>query len=155
MNNNQIKLLPRSKYKEYITDLKGKCVFCRKEEPLLIKELKYWRWMFAAFPYRKYHTLIVVKRHVIKFSDLNIEELLELKEILVFIESHYKKKNIVSEESQFGEQLFFSWRSRYNDEVKKSVSHLHLHIYPKFTEETNEVIGEDSHKIDWQDFIKV
>lgn len=145
------KIFPRKEYAKHLIKNKNICIFCSKEDPLILKKYKHWTWMLAAFPYRKYHTLLVVKRHIISFTDLTPIELDELRKVLKQIELHYKKTNIVSGISKFGDQLFFSWRSRYN-EAKKSVSHLHLHTYPKFGKEVNEIVGKNAHDIDLEKF---
>ncbi|MFA6407793.1 MAG: HIT domain-containing protein [Candidatus Paceibacterota bacterium] len=138
------KPLPRNKYKTHLKDLNGGCAFCKKPSDLVIKEYKNWVWVFSAFPYKKYHTLLFSKRHIIKFSELDVKELGELKKILGEIEYYYREKKIICKNSKFGDQIFFSWRSRYNDKIKKSVSHFHLHIYPQFAQRINEIIDKDS-----------
>ena len=69
------KPLPREEYKKHLKDLNGGCAFCIMSPELTINEYSFWNWVFAAFPYRKYHTLLISKRHVVRFSELKKEEL--------------------------------------------------------------------------------
>lgn len=147
------KILPRSKYKEYLKKLDGKCAFCIQQKELEIKKFKHWTWSFSGFPYRKYHTLLISKRHITKFFELEPEELLELKTITKYIERRYRETGIFSDRSKVGNQLFSSWRSRYDDTMKKSVEHFHLHFYAKMEWEENELFGKYPHKIN-QDIFK-
>lgn len=122
----------RKEYEKHLTTLDGKCAFCDNNTKLTLKEFNHWVWIFSAFPYKKHHTLLIPKRHVTRFSELHAQELEEFTSILIEIESSYRTSKIVDESSSFGDQIFFSWRSRHNDSIKKSVAHFHLHIYPKF-----------------------
>ncbi len=128
------KPLPRVEYQQHLKDLDGKCAFCEMTSDLNIKEFYHWIWAFAAFPYRKYHTLLISKRHLLRFSDLNNDELSELAKITEELNIIYRDKRIIGQDSKYGDQLFTCWRTRQDDALKKSVSHLHLHFYPKFAE---------------------
>ncbi len=147
--------LPRKEYAKHLKSLKGVCAFCSDRDSLLIKKFRHWGWYFAAFPYRKYHTLLVSKRHVTEFTELRAAELSELKLAIKHIETHYRAKGIVSASSRFGDQFFFAWRSRYDGRAKPSLAHFHLHIYPKFASETNDkMVQRGSWKIDWKAFME-
>lgn len=122
----------RKEYGKHLTDLDGKCAFCGNNEKLTLKKFKHWTWVFSAFPYKKHHTLLIPKRHITRLSELNLEELNEFTAILAEIEMSYRHSKIIDKVSLNGDQMFFSWRSRHDDSIKKSVAHFHLHIYPKF-----------------------
>ena len=96
---------------------------------------------------------MISKRHVTKFFDLEPNELLELKKIVKYIEKRYRETGLFADKSKIGNQLFSSWRSRYDDEIKKSVEHFHLHFYVKMEGEENELFGKHPHKIN-QDIFK-
>lgn len=143
------KPLPRSEYERHLKNLGAECAFCTMSDALNIKEYKYWILVYAAFPYRKYHTLLVSKRHVTNFSELENGELSEFAYITEDVNRIYKESGIVGDGSVYGDQLFFSWRSRDKSEIsKKSVSHLHLHFYPEIGKDINIVLDENAWDID-------
>lgn len=143
------KPLPRSAYKQHLEHLGDACAFCSRADALGIEEYENWVWAYSAFPYRKYHTLLISKRHIVQFSELSAKELEELTRITKGITQLYKDAEIVSKTSTLGDQLFFSWRMR--DELegeKKAVSHFHLHIYPEIGKEISIVLDQEAWDID-------
>jgi diadenosine tetraphosphate (Ap4A) HIT family hydrolase len=143
------KLLPRSEYDQHLMALKGQCTFCKMSDDLNIKKYQHWTFVYAAFPYRKYHTLLISKRHIIQFSDLVPEELAELSSITQEIIQIYRKSGVVAEDSEFGDQVLFSWRSRSGTAVeKKPVFHLHFHIYPEVGKDVAIVLDDRAWDID-------
>lgn len=58
---------PRTEYRKHIDALVGGCAFCADQEDFVIKKYTHWDWVFAAFPYRKYHTMLVPSRHIVNF----------------------------------------------------------------------------------------
>jgi diadenosine tetraphosphate (Ap4A) HIT family hydrolase len=115
---------------------------------LTIKEYSNWILAYAAFPYRKYHTLVIAKRHILKMSDLTAEELKELTTIADEIENLYVTTGIVGPDSEFGSQTQFTWRSRSNLVEKKSVSHIHVHAYPEFAKDPGIPLDDQAWDID-------
>lgn len=99
------------------------------------------------FPYRKFHTMLIPKRHIAKFEELEASEILEMHEIFKEIESYYLKSRIVGDNSLYGDQLFFFWRSRAVVIGKESVNHLHIHLCPKFEFEQGIVLQDDAWNI--------
>ena len=143
------KPLPRGGYKQHLERLGKNCAFCGEKDSLSIKEYKNWTLAYAAFPYRKYHTLIFSKRHVTQFSELGNEELTELGHITKEVNQMYTKSGIIGEHSKFGDQLYFSWRNRSEAETeKKAVSHFHVHVYPEMGKEITLVLDEEAWNID-------
>lgn len=140
--------LARTHYKKHREELGDQCAFCTMSADLTIYSLEHWLWVFAAFPYGKYHTILIPKRHILNFSDLKPEEFLELKQMIAEVERRYRKSGVISSSSTFGDQLFFSWRSRGESEDKKSVAHYHLHICPRFEAEDDYPLDKEAHEID-------
>ena len=126
----------RNKYVEdshYFTE--KDCPFCKNElenKKYLFHETAHWKIIHSQFPYywSKVHLMAVPKRHI-KFSiDLNNEELVDYKNIELFMKDYYKEeKNYYS----FIRQSLW-WRS---------VEHLHYHYLPwhiSFDEKAEEKI---------------
>lgn len=141
---------PREKYQSHLNKLDGACAFCSMGVALNIREYELWTWVYAAFPYRKYHTLVVPKRHIVTFSDLDQAELAELKVVLKGAATVYAETGLVKEGSLFGDQLYLSWRERGVTEsnTKRSVSHFHIHLYPKFAAEAEVELDQHASEID-------
>lgn len=146
---NYTKPLPRSEYEKRLSELAGKCAFC-KETPsgLLIKEYKYWSWQFSLFPYHRQHTLIILKAHRIQFGETTDEEALELRDIMKEVEHQYRKSGLVNKDSEDRNQLFIGWRSRAENATKPEVAHLHLHVYPDFEGSLKDTLHDDAHLAD-------
>ncbi len=129
------KIIPQSrkKYQARLDKLKGRCGLCNLPPDLNIIEYKYWDWAFNEFPYWKYNTMVVLKRHVKEFTDISAAELKEFQKILQEIEARYIESGVIGPESSFGMQLIMFWRFRpLNSLIKRPVSHIHLHICPEF-----------------------
>lgn len=139
---------PRSEYQDHLKSLGGNCAFCPVASGCLIAEYEKWLWIYSAFPYRKYHTLLVPKRHLILFQQLSDDELLEMKKIVAEIERTYFSSGIIGASSDCGDQIFFCWRSRFDPSIKMPVAHLHLHIYPKSGGADDVLLDPTSHEID-------
>lgn len=97
--------LPRREYDKHSLELSGACAFCASSQKLVIKEYTHWTWVFAAFPYRKFHTLLVPKRHITRLTELHPEELDEMQKILGAVEAQYLASNLVHTTSPYGDQL--------------------------------------------------
>ena len=125
----------RNKYVEnnhYFT--KEDCPFCKnnEEEKYLVHEIKYWKIIYNKFPYywKGKHLMAVPKRHIKFTTQLNDEELVDYKNIEIFMKGYYKDdKNYYS----FIRQSIW-WRS---------IEHLHYHYLPwhiSFDEKSEEKI---------------
>lgn len=139
------RLLPRGQYEKHLNDLNGACAFCTMTDDLNIKAYENWVLAYAAYPYRKYHVLLISKRHITNLCELTPEELTEFARITEDVNKMYEEAGIVGVNSKYGDQLFLCWRTRGNDEVgKKSVAHLHLHFYPEASKEINIVLDDSA-----------
>ncbi len=111
----------RKKYIEsniYFT--KENCPFCiinKEEKKLFLYETKYWKIIYNKFPYySKKHLLVLPKRHIIYTTELNDNELIDYKNIEIYMKDFYKDINYFS----FIRQSTW-WRS---------IEHLHYHYLP-------------------------
>lgn len=139
--------------KEYSThalslDEEGICGFCEIKQELIIAKYKHWILMYSEFPYWKYNTILISRRHVDKFSDLFSEEVSELTNITNEIDFMYKESGIIGENSPFGVQLLMFWRSRFVDPFKNYVAHFHLHICPEFEKSWDDILDDNAQNID-------
>ena len=59
------------------------CIFCSKKNCKVIKSTEFFFIIRdTAYPVTKHHTLIVTKRHVSSYFDLNKNEIIELDEVI-------------------------------------------------------------------------
>ena len=129
-------LRPRAEYEAHLAQLGTSCAFCTMSRELDIADYSHWKLVYAAFPYRRYHTLLVSKEHVRSFSEIKPGALAELALLTKEVERIYRDSGVLKQRSTEGDQLFFSWRNRNENEgQKESVRHFHLHIYPENSEE--------------------
>ena len=139
----------REEYRKYISKLpESNCPFCEIEEDsgLFIKKYRNWSWIFANFPYWKYHTMLVPDRHIKHFHQLNTIELKELSDIFEEVQNIYEE-NIFTKDFPFGTQLLMFWRQRFSSKSKR-VGHLHLHISPEFENAWDSILDRDASHID-------
>ena len=111
----------REKYvKQKLYFTKKNCPFCiysKDEEKLFLYETDYWKIIYNKFPYYwNKHLMAIPKRHIKFTTELNKNELIDYKNIEIFIKDFYKEKNYYS----FIRQTTW-WRS---------VEHLHYHYLP-------------------------
>ena len=97
------------------------CPFCNENEnkKYQIYETKYWKIIYNKFPYYwdKEHLMTVPKRHVKFTYDLNNEELIDYKNIEIYMKDYYK------------------WNNNYYSFIRqsiwwRSIEHLHYHYLP-------------------------
>ena len=143
-------LKSRHEYKKLSREEKHskECRLCKIKKQHVIKSFKNWTWVFSEFPYYKYHTMLVPKSHILRFHQLNNDEILELLSIIKEIEFIYKKSGVIGKKSKYGTQLLIFWRSRYWAPDKKFVEHLHMHFCPEFGGAWDTILDDNAHEID-------
>ena len=114
-------------YHDYLKTVDG-CPFCECKDRIFIdKENAFLT--YARAPYHPDHLLVIPKRHVTSFFDLNEMERIDINELI----------KIGSEILRKLEYNNFSILVREGDSINKSVSHLHYHLIP------NDRIGDLDH----------
>lgn len=114
---------------------KENCPFCEtsnEQKKYLIHETKYWKIVYNKFPYywNKKHIMAIPKRHIKYTVELNNEELIDYKNIEIYMKEYYKLSNNYY---SFIRQTT-GWRS---------IEHLHYHYLPwhiSFDEKSKENI---------------
>ena len=103
--------------------MKKECIFCKitsnkNDYCGTLKDFAYWRIIVS----REQHTLstlvIILKRHIVRFSSITKEELLELNHIQKILEEAI-------------DQLFKPQLYNYL-QCGNAVDHLHLHLIPRY-----------------------
>lgn len=144
-----VRLPARDGYDRFVEELDGACAFCTMTSNLDIRKFAAWTWVYAAFPYRRFHTLLVPTRHVERLSELTPDEMAGLQEAQAYAEDAYASAGIVGDEGIEGGHLLSFWRYRVaHDPMKQSVRHLHLHICPFPTGAEDVQAQEDPERFD-------
>lgn len=124
----------------------GICGFCNLDKSFLIKEFKHWLWVYSEFPYWKYNTIVVSKSHKIKFSELSVDEMFELREIFSKVEKIYLEAGITKDNAGWGMDIL--WRQRVNTSGFETRSHIHIHLCPNQEGLFTNILDPEANKID-------
>jgi len=142
------------------------CLFCRLIDSVDKEwESEHFYVIFDLSPVTPGHLVIIPKRHIVGFGDLNDIEWRELKRVIdrsvLYIEEsdlrgHYEKvlkRGEMSEKNKYflkkavEEVDIFGKPGGYNIGVNdgrvagRTVDHLHIHIIPRYEGDSSEVVG--------------
>ncbi len=100
------------------------CIFCLCQETERVIEENALAYVARdAFPVTKYHTLIIPKRHVLGYFELNKEEVLAIDELLK------SQKLVIDEADSTVGGYNIGWN--YGEIGGQSVWHAHAHLIPR------------------------
>ncbi|MEK7634993.1 MAG: HIT family protein [Patescibacteria group bacterium] len=116
-------------YKDYLKTFTG-CPFCGHVDDRFIKEEDEAFLTYSIAPYHKHHMLVIPKRHVAKYEDLNEQEVRAMEKLLL---SGIKTIKALGYEN-------YTILLRNGEDAGKSVEHLHYHIVPTV------IVGDLDHK---------
>jgi len=99
------------------------CPFCQLNSDRIIDESEYGLVIRDAYPISKGHTLIVPKRHIQSFFDLESEERADLLDLVDKAKSNLNKEFTPD-----------SYNIGINDgpEAGQTIPHLHIHLIPRY-----------------------
>ena len=100
------------------------CIFCKKINCKILKQLKYFFIIRdTAYPVTEHHTLIITNRHVSDFFELSEEENQELNQIL-----KDQKKELKDLDSNISG---FNVGVNIGKDAGQSIMHCHIHLIPR------------------------
>ena len=104
-------------------DLNNHCIFCkiRKEELKFENELAYSST--DSYPVSKFHSLIVPKRHVQNYFELNKEEIQACNELILQTREQILKKDSTVKGFNIGTNI--------GKTAGQSIMHCHIHLIPR------------------------
>ena len=102
---------------------KDECLFCRVNAKQLVFEDEFCYAAKDSFPVTEFHTLIIPKRHVANYFDLNSSEVSALHEMLVEV----KKTIEAKDDSVTG----FNIGVNAGKDAGQSIFHVHVHLIPR------------------------
>ena len=100
------------------------CIFCKKINCKILKQLKYFFIIRdTAYPVTEHHTLIITNRHISDFFELSDEENIELNQILK--DQKMELKDLDSNISGFNVGV------NIGKDAGQSIMHCHIHLIPR------------------------
>ena len=103
------------------------CLFCKVQESKYEKEIIYANDLFYAtrdsYPVTKLHTLIISKRHIQSYFEMNNDEIKSINTIL-----NEQRKEIVQLDSSV---TAFNIGINDGKDAGQSIPHLHVHLIPR------------------------
>ena len=103
------------------------CLFCKVQKPGHEREIVYENKFFYAtrdsYPVTEFHTLIILKRHIQSYFDMNNDEINSLNKIL-----NVQRKVIMELDSTV---TAFNIGINDGKEAGQSIPHLHIHLIPR------------------------
>jgi diadenosine tetraphosphate (Ap4A) HIT family hydrolase len=101
----------------------SQCLFCRVNPTHLVSEDELCYAAIDSFPVTEFHTLIIPKRHVANYFDLNSSEVSALHEMLV------EMKRII--EAKDDSVTGFNIGVNAGKDAGQSIFHVHVHLIPR------------------------
>ena len=104
-------------------NLKEECLFCRINPNQLVAEDEICYAARDSFPVTEFHVLIIPKRHVANYFDLNSSEVYAMHEMLVEVKKTIEMKdNLVTG---------FNIGVNAGKDAGQSIFHVHVHLIPR------------------------
>ena len=101
----------------------SQCLFCRVNAKQLVSEDELCYAAKDSFPVTEFHTLIIPKRHVASYFDLNLSEVSALHEMFVEMKRTIEAKD----DSVTG----FNIGVNAGKDAGQSIFHVHVHLIPR------------------------
>ena len=102
---------------------KDECLFCRVNPNDLVAEGKFCYAVTDSYPVTEFHMLIIPKRHVANYFDLNSSEVCAMHEMLVEM-----KKTIETKDDSV---TAFNISVNAGEDAGQTIFHVHVHLIPR------------------------
>lgn len=148
------KLMTRKDYDKWVASVPLKvCTFCEwKKYQVVLKEFENWVWIANIAPYWRYHTMILSKRHFLRFSDMSFKEAGELTQVIDYGEKKILDAKLKRKDGTLIEKVVYFWRFRLNayDPISGTTrnGHFHLHLAPDKDHLWDPIVDPTACKID-------
>jgi ATP adenylyltransferase len=110
---------PRNFGREVLSD----CIFCGIQEERVVSETSLFIVVRDLFPVSHLHTLIIPKRHVETYFDLDTKELSELNDVL-----QQQRVDILRNDNTVSG---FNIGINVGEDAGQTISHCHVHLIPR------------------------
>ena len=147
-------LMPRDDYQKWF-ESSNSCLLCQPDEQIVLKEYKHWLFIVNRAPYRRYHTMIIPKRHVKHLHRLNYQETITLPKVYQDVMKRYKSTGVKLEDGEKPDRyLVMIHASQEGLETKERPEHLHIHFLPYRTGLLSPLMLPETIKFKLDSFIK-
>ena len=106
-----------------MTDPNNPCIFCSVKKHEIIYENEYAFVSYDSYPVSKFHSLIIPKRHIKNFFDLNEKELNAYNELI--------KKTKLKIENDDNLVQGFNLGTNAGTVAGQTIMHCHIHLIPR------------------------
>ncbi len=106
-----------------MTDPNNPCIFCDLKKQDIIYENDYAFVSYDPYPVSKFHSLIIPKRHIRNFFDLNEKELNACNQLIKRIKSKIENDDKLVEGFNLG--------TNAGSVAGQTIMHCHIHLIPR------------------------
>ena len=99
------------------------CIFCKVDKKNIIYENDYAYVSYDSYPVSKFHSLIIPKRHISDFFDLNKDELFACYDVIHKIKKEIEKKDKLVKGFNIGTNAGLI--------SGQTIMHCHIHLIPR------------------------
>ena len=106
-----------------MTDPNNPCIFCNIKKQEIIYENDYAFVSYDSYPVSKFHSLVIPKRHIKNFFDLNDKELYACNELIKKIKLKIENDDNLVEGFNLG--------TNAGTVAGQTIMHCHIHLIPR------------------------
>ena len=106
-----------------MTDPNNPCIFCNLKKQDIIYENEYASVSYDSYPVSNFHSLIIPKRHIKDFFDLNEKELNACNELIKKIKSKIENDDKLVQGFNLG--------TNSGRVAGQTIMHCHIHLIPR------------------------